>query len=621
MRYHFGQMARPILLSAIAAIAVVCTGVPASGEATLRGRVVDADTGRPVACTVSIRGADGKILADHPSFRGGFRSAGVFEERLAPGRVTIVVSRGFDYGAWKQDLELRDEETRAIDVRLKRRTPLRALGWYAGDNHDHMIHGERTIEVDFDYVALAARAEGLDYLSVTNHWNSPDTSPEAMDRACARVSTADFLLMWNMEAPKNYWKGDASHCVGHGWTLGMRGRTADGRDGIQELQAMSAWDYESEKPSFPNFEIQALIHELGGIVSYTHPHRWWWGKWGGQGIYAVEEKKRISNMAQELPYDTVIGPTYDAIDIMMQPQERDTARRALELWFLLLNKGYRIAATASSDTTFDNPGGGVPGKVRVYTRLEGSLSPEPLARAMKGGHSFVTSGPLLLFDIGGHSPGDVLKPEAGRKYTARLRAWPSGAPRSRVKRVELIRNGVVSRSWQPADGEAEFSAAEEIGETGTAWYVARCIGEADTEVAITNPVYFEGAGYRAPAPASARVWGTVTNASRQPLDGVMEIVRMDGRTAVKTGQVPITGGNFEATVPATARLRATARGYAPALKSIFMDYAPFLDGMLNMTPEQLSDWATYEGIRRELGNVRIDFRLPASSPAPVGGRR
>jgi hypothetical protein len=608
-------MTRLVLLLALA---TGLTAAAAHAEAILRGRVLDAETGRPVPCTVTIRGGDGRIVAGHASFRGGIRSPGVFEKRLAPGRVTITVSRGLDYGAREQEIELRDGETRDIEFRLERRTPLRALGWYAGDNHDHMVHGERTIQVDFDYVALAARAEGLDYLSVTNHWNSPDVSPEAMDRACARAGAPDFLLMWNLEAPKNYWKGDASHCVGHGWTLGMRGRTPDGRDGIRELMAMSAWDYESEKPSFPNFESHALIHELGGIVSYTHPHRWWWGKWGGRGIYPVEEKKRISNMAAELPFDTVAGPTYDTIDIMMQPQERETARQAIALWFMLLNHGYRIAATASSDATFDNPGGGVPGAVRVYTRVEGSLTPEALARAMKGGRNFVTSGPLVLLDIGGHQPGDVVKADAGRKLTAKLRAWASGASvHGRLRRVELIRNGVVVRAWEPANGEGEFAAAEEIAEGGTAWYAARCFGEADTQVAVTNPVYFDGADYRAPVAAAARVSGSVTNASGQPLDGTMEIIRMDGRKAVKTGEVAITGGRFEATVPATARLRATAPGYAPSLKSIFMDYAPLLDGMLNMTPEQLSNWETFEGIRRALRNVRIDFRLETAGQRPV----
>ena len=207
------------------AMATAFTAPAAQAAANLRGRVLDAETGRPLPCTVTIRGADGKIVADHPSFRGGIRSSGVFEKQVAAGRVTITVSRGFDYVAREQEIELRDGETREIEFRLERRTPLRALGWYAGDNHDHMIHGERTIEVDFDYVALAARAEGLDYLSVTNHWNSPDVSPEAMDRACARASAPDFLLMWNLEAPEELLEG---RCVA------LRRTRLDARDGRQD---------------------------------------------------------------------------------------------------------------------------------------------------------------------------------------------------------------------------------------------------------------------------------------------------------------------------------------------------------------------------------------------------
>jgi hypothetical protein len=321
-------------------------------------------------------------------------------------------------------------------------------------------------------------------------------------------------------------------------------------------------------------------------------------------------------MAAELPLDTVIGPTYDTIDIMMKPEERETARQALALWFLLLNHGYRIAATASSDTTFDRPGGGVPGKVRVYTRVEGGLSPQTLAHAMKAGRSFVTTGPLLLLDIGGYGPGAVVKADAGRKLTAKLRAWPSGALGSRLKRVELIRNGEVTRTWEPANREGEFTASMDIAEGETAWYIARCFGDVDTEIAITNPVYFESADYHAPVAAEAHVSGSVANTSGQPLNGAMEIIRMDGRKPVKAGEFPIAGGRFEATVPATARLRATAQGYAPDLKSVFMDYPPLLNGMLNMTPEQLSDWQTFEGIRGTLGHVRIDFRLKAATPAP-----
>src|SRR5882724_10874810 len=82
------------------------------GDAILRGRVVDAETGRPIACTVTMRAADGKIVADHPSFRGGFRAEGDFEKRIPAGELRVTVSRGFDYRAVEQSIEVRDGEVR-----------------------------------------------------------------------------------------------------------------------------------------------------------------------------------------------------------------------------------------------------------------------------------------------------------------------------------------------------------------------------------------------------------------------------------------------------------------------------------------------------------------------------
>src|SRR5438552_509318 len=95
------------------------------GDATLRCRVVDAETGRPIASTVTLRAADGKIVSDHPSFRGGFRVEGDFEKRIPAGEWRVTVSRGFDYGAVEEKIEVRDGKVRALDIRLRRRTDLR----------------------------------------------------------------------------------------------------------------------------------------------------------------------------------------------------------------------------------------------------------------------------------------------------------------------------------------------------------------------------------------------------------------------------------------------------------------------------------------------------------------
>jgi hypothetical protein len=313
-------------------------------------------------------------------------------------------------------------------------------------------------------------------------------------------------------------------------------------------------------------------------------------------------------MAQELPFDTVVGPTYDAIDILMKPQEREVHRRAVELWFMLLNRGYRIAATASSDTTFDNPGGGVPGMVRVYTRIEGPPDLTSIARAMKAGRNFITSGPLLLLEIGRHNPGDVVKGE--KKLNARLRAWSSGQFGDRLSKVELIRNGEIVRTWEPTDGGTNFEAHWTVVENGTAWYIARCYGATDDQIAITNPIYFEGSDYRAPEAVKARVTGIVRDSeSGAALDGIVEVIEMDGRRPITTAKVPFGGGRFEITVPGTARLRVSTPGHAEEMKSVFMDSPGLLDSMLSMTPEGISDWGTYEKLKELLSDVRLEYSL------------
>ena len=611
----------PIIVIALISISLGSQFLSAelAQEAVIAARVLDAETAAVIPCTVIIQTSDHHILIENPSFTGGFRSNGRFEKAVPPGETTITVSRGFDYVAQRRQLDLRPAQRAQITFRLRRQADLRRLGWYCGDNHVHMIHGAAKIPVDFPELAMAARAAGLDYMSVAQNWNLPpkQITSARLSALCKSFSTPDFILVWNMEAPKNYWRGDVSHCLGHCWTLGMHGRTPEGQDAIQALSKMSAHDYESEKTPTPNFESQALIHALGGMVAYTHPCRWGWGKWGGIGIYPVEVGKFVSNLAQELPYDTVVGPTYNAMDILMQSWDRENYREAQELWFLLLNEGYRMPGTASTDSSFDSPGHALPGIVRVYTRVEGPPSITGIAQAMKAGKNFVTSGPLLLLNIGGHPVGDVIHISQPSDFQVRLEAWPSGAVEEHLTRVELIRNGEIVNVLPVSNGKREFMAEFSIHEEGTAWYIARCFGSDDLQVAITNPIYFESSDYRPPHPTLALVTGIVTDKTTgKPLDGECEIVRMVGLTPFRESKHEFRGGRFTLEAPGTARLRVQAPGYKPVLKSVFMDYAPLLQMTLNMREAELTDWRTFEEIKHLLRSVRIEFQLARSQRSP-----
>jgi hypothetical protein len=181
---------------------------------------------------------------------------------------------------------------------------------------------------------------------------------------------------------------------------------------------------------------------------------------------------RISNMAVELPLDTLLGPTYDGLDIITGPGEVEANARAFEIWCMLLNHGYRIAATGSSDACFDRPGGGVPGMPRTYTFVPGEFSLAKAAKAIAAGKTFVTTGPLLITTIDKNPPGSAFS--AGPKpRVLSIEAWASGCNTGPLKRIEVLRNGQVWREFTLYGNSGSFQTNLSLLEQKTSWYCVR----------------------------------------------------------------------------------------------------------------------------------------------------
>jgi hypothetical protein len=202
--------------------------------------VIDDSSDAITPCTLEIVNSKGQSIKRDPSYRNGFRSNGSVQLQLPQGPTRIRITRGFETQAVDDLIELRPGQEEDRTYRLKRIVNLREKGWYSGDSHAHMIHGERDIPVDFESVALAAKAEDLQYLSLAHDWIIPEATPEELEAELNRVSIPTCMLTWNIEAPKNYWKGDAGRCLGHGWTLDMKGRTENGQNVIPLLLQLSA---------------------------------------------------------------------------------------------------------------------------------------------------------------------------------------------------------------------------------------------------------------------------------------------------------------------------------------------------------------------------------------------
>jgi len=580
-----------------------------SESATLSGSVIDADTGLPSPCTVTIVDSSGRTILESDSLRTGFRCDGSFKKRLLAGRTRVVVSRGPETRAVEREIELSTDADAAMEIKLERIVDLRKRGWFAGDSHVHMLHGERAIPVSFDDVARAAKAEDLAFLSLAQDWAIDDPTPEKLSAELSARSSSTCRLTWNLEAPKNYYQGDATRCLGHCWFVGARGRTAGGDDVIRLLAAASAHDYQSEKPTFANFESHRMIHEQGGAVFYTHPARWWSGAWGGQGIYPRRENVRVSNMAVELPLDTLIGPTFDGVDVMTTEGEHEAGELAFKLWCLLVNHGYRMTATASSDACFDRPGGAVPGSVRTYVRLNGDFSLEAVPQAMARGAVFATSGPLLLASVASRPPGSVF-PADGTARTLEVEAWASGTDRKGLTRLELYRNGELLKTTELSPPVRSLRTSFPIGDSSSAWYCLRIAGGERRERAVSGAFFFDKDPYRPPKAVLARVNVELSDAKTgAAIAGEVTDVFYSATQARRgtAHSIPREGAVIE--ISGEARLEAVAAGYEAKTLSPFLDHAPLLDFILSLTAEDLVRWETFERVRALLGEVRLTFQL------------
>ena len=590
------------------------SGFQAGANSVLRGTVTDAETGKPVACTVSISDATGKTVTEHEAFKGGFRCSGTFEKTLPSGRTRIHVARGFETRALEKEFVLQAEAATNITFKLERSVNLRERGWFAGDSHDHMIHGERTLSVGFDFVALTARAEDLHYLSLTHAWNMSEPTPEKLDAELGRVSTPTCVLTWNIEAPKNYYKGDAGRCLGHCWSVGMRGRTSEGCDVIPLLLRASAADYESAKPTFANFESHQLIRTQGGAAFYSHPMRWWTGPWGGQGGYPRQDKMRVSNMAVELPLDTLLGPTYDGLDVLTSSGEAGANNKAFELWALLLNHGYRIAATASSDACFDRPGGAVAGSARTYTFLgREPFSLSAVARATAAGRTFATTGPLLLADVDQLPPGSAI-PADGKEHVLNIEAWSSGKDASGLLQIEILRNGKPCRSKSFKPPQASWQTNLMIRESESAWYCVRATGGPQGGRAVSGAFFFDPAPHRPPPPAVCGVTVKIIDATNgRPLEATLTEILDIASTPRDGARHAITGGQGVLEIPGTVRLRAEAPGYTPLTLSPVLDCPPLIEAVTRLEEKDLLDWETFERLRTMLSGIGLTFEMQPST--------
>src|SRR5208282_4291461 len=284
----------------------------------------------------------------------------------------------------------------------------------------------------------------------------------------------DMLIVQGQEFHTSYW--------GHRGILGLEDHLLlPGYAGYPNTAAASLYPM--------NADVYDMAHEQGALVGAVHP------------FDEVPDPfaKPAQRITDELPVDVALGKL-DYMEIVGFSDHKATA----EVWYKLLNLGFKLPAGAGTDATanYAAPIRGQAGFDRVYVWTPGwPVSIDVWKDELRRGRTFATNGPLIEFKLGGEMVGGELKFDAAQKavpFTAKLR---SIVP---VDYLEVVCTGRVIQSLLLDGARDTVDVKGTIPLTESGWCVLRAGSEKaeypvmDNYVyATTSPVYVTIGGKRA----------------------------------------------------------------------------------------------------------------------------
>ena len=449
--------------------------------------VVD-PSGQAAAARVSVTGEDGRTYAPDDAWMHAednfiraerafeshyFHTNGKDELALPAGHADVEVMRGFEYAIEKRRVEIAAGESQKIAIRLKALATPQNVGGrsLSADLHVHMNYGGAYRNTPAHLIAQE-KAENLfliENLIVNKEQRIPDiahfrTTPDP-------ASTREHWLLHGQEFHTPYW--------GH---LGLLNLTRNFL--LPDYAAYGNTAAASLAPT--NADVADLAHQQHALVGYVHP----FDIAVDPATDATLRHGEPLDEALELPVDVVLGKV-DYIEVMGFSDHRLTA----DVWYRLLNCGFRLPTGAGSDTMANYASlRGPVGLVRVYARVPKTNPAVPAwLDSLKKGRTFATNAPLIGFTLGGKEVGDDLTLPAGEKQV-KFKAWMrSIVP---VDHLEVVCNGRVARDLKLTGNRMSAETEDTIPISQSGWCLLRASSDKpehpvldDYVYATTSPIY------------------------------------------------------------------------------------------------------------------------------------
>lgn len=433
-------------------------------------RILDED-GRPTAARIKLRDRGGRLqpvpgatsaqLLAHPRFP----DLGVIVKGEGTFSVNQDVSIELDRGTEYLPQVITPAKEATIEVRFKRWVDMQAQGWWSADLHVHRNPAD---------MPLLMEAAGLNFAPTITKWNRNTNLEVWPEQLLVRTTPARYYSVDNAEDERPW---------GAALFFGLKTPISLYDAKSNWPLPTSTWDEARRRQGFIDQEkiiwwaapvMAALIRPDTIGVANNH--------FLEEGMLDSEAWGRPRNREQ-------------------YPGQRGFANYIFDLYYTYLSAGMRIPASAgSANGVLKSP----IGYSRSYVFLGNSFSPEVWLSAQKAGRNFVTNGPMLFLTANGERPGAVL-PEGTKTIKIDLTAMS----RSQLEKVELIVNGKIVESFQPARDKSQLKVSQTISVSNGGWIAARCfeVNPNTVRFAHTSPVYVGATPARDPEALSRlREW-------------------------------------------------------------------------------------------------------------------
>lgn len=361
---------------------------------------------------------------------------GQYGARLPAGEYELIVAKGPEHRLARERFSVEENRTTLVRIRLQRWRDMAREGWYSGEDH---MHYARHSPHDDRLLGLFAQAEYIKVSNILQFDNSHTSYLQHYDwKTVIADAETSTVLVPGQEAPR-------TTRLGHTIQLNTKKPIRDTSTYLLYHKAFEA------------------ARAQGGLAGYAH----------AVGPQFDPETYRVKGMAIDVPLGSV-----DFAEIMTLHVT------GTSVWFDFLNLGFKISPTAGTDYPF----GGVPGTARNYVKLDSPFTSQAWFDALKKGHTFITSGPMLEFSINGRRMGSEIQANPGE--TLSIEGVATINPdMGRVASLELVEQGDVIRTVPGLDEGSDVELRHEVRAKQGTWFVLQARGVNPDMVAISAPIY------------------------------------------------------------------------------------------------------------------------------------